>query len=180
MGIQTGEKLRMIRKEKNLKKSDLAFRIHVTREDIDLWEEGEAEPSQEQWEALASALDTDMDTLRFCEEPEEERSYFKDKERRERAEKESKHLINKANYPVFITFLYMCMGIFGNLWHPGWLLFLTIPIYYLPDKHKTPRRLLTSPVVITLIYLILGFYFHLWHPGWLIFFAIPLLNTWFK
>lgn len=113
-------------------------------------------------------------------QPEEERSYFKDKERREQEEHVEKSFLNQANYPVFITFLYLCLGIFLNLWHPGWLLFLTIPIYYLPPKYKTPRRLLTSPVVITLIYLILGFYMDLWHPGWLIFFAIPLLNSFFK
>ncbi|MCL2867618.1 MAG: hypothetical protein FWF47_07665 [Clostridia bacterium] len=114
------------------------------------------------------------------ETAEQERSYFKDKERREKEAKESKGFLNRTNYPVFITFLYLCIGIFAHLWHPGWMLFLTIPIYYLPEKYKTPRRLLTSPVVITLIYLILGFYFNLWHPGWLIFFAIPLMNSLFK
>lgn len=33
-------------------------------------------------------------------------------------------------YPVFVTIFYMGMGIVDNLWHPGWLIYLTIPLYY--------------------------------------------------
>jgi hypothetical protein len=63
------------------------------------------------------------------------------------------------------------LGFVFNLWHPGWLLFITIPLYYMQPKNEAERWL--NPVMITLIYLILGFFFHLWHPGWLIFLAIP-------
>ena len=38
-------------------------------------------------------------------------------------------------FPVFITFVYVGMGIIGScygvqLWHPYWILFLLIPVYY--------------------------------------------------
>lgn len=121
-----------------------------------------------------------MEEFNETAKAEEERSYFKDKESREQEQKEDNRFLNRVNYPLFITFLYLCLGMFLNLWHPGWLLFLTIPIHYLPPQYKTPRKLLTSPVLITLIYLILGFYLNLWHPGWIIFLAIPLLNSWFN
>lgn len=111
----------------------------------------------------------------MSQQPQEERSYFKEKAEREAAEKSAKSFLNAVNYPLLVTFIYLCLGVFGNLWHPGWLIFLTIPLRYLPDEYRTPRRILTSPVMVTLIYLILGFYCNLWHPGWLIFFAIPLL-----
>ena len=75
-------------------------------------------------------------------------------------------------YPIFITILYLLLGFVFNLWHPGWLLFMTIPLYYLKPKTASERWL--NPVMITLIYLILGFFFHLWHPGWMIFLAIPV------
>ena len=26
--------------------------------------------------------------------------------------------------------IYLLLGIFKSLWHPGWLLFLTVPVYY--------------------------------------------------
>ena len=107
----------------------------------------------------------------------EERSYFKDKEERERREREERSLFRRMPYPVLVTFIYLVLGIFLNLWHPGWLIFLTIPLHYIPAKDRTLPNLLSSPVMVTLIYLILGFYFNWWHPGWLIFFCIPLFGA---
>ncbi|NHM13442.1 helix-turn-helix domain-containing protein [Xiamenia xianingshaonis] len=37
-------------------------------------------------------------------------------------------------YPVFVAILYLCLGFLFGLWHPGWLLFLTIPLYYWAAK----------------------------------------------
>ena len=74
-------------------------------------------------------------------------------------------------YPIFITGLYLVLGFLFGLWHPGWLLFLTIPLFYMKPTNTLERWF--NPVMITLIYLVLGFFFHLWHPGWLIFLAIP-------
>ena len=69
------------------------------------------------------------------------------------------------------------LGFVFHLWHPGWLIFLTIPLYYLPGEERRFPRILCNPVMVTLIYLLLGFYCHLWHPGWLIFLAIPLFSA---
>lgn len=69
------------------------------------------------------------------------------------------------------------LGFVFHLWHPGWIIFLTIPLYYLPATQRTPLKLLGNPIMITIIYLLLGCYCNLWHPGWLIFFAIPLLGA---
>ncbi|UZT82484.1 helix-turn-helix domain-containing protein [Caproicibacterium sp. BJN0003] len=33
-------------------------------------------------------------------------------------------------YPVLITILYLVLGFLFDLWHPGWMLYLTIPIFY--------------------------------------------------
>ena len=33
-------------------------------------------------------------------------------------------------YPVFCVFAYMVLGFLFGWWHPGWMLFLTIPLYY--------------------------------------------------
>ena len=33
-------------------------------------------------------------------------------------------------YSVLITILYLVLGFFFDLWHPGWMLYLTIPIFY--------------------------------------------------
>lgn len=176
--MDLADRLRKARKSAGLSKGDVASRLNVTKDEVDLWEEGEKEPGAEQLLSLAKAYGVSMDSLvTGSAASDEERSYFKEKERKEAAEKNARRFLNRVNYPVFITFLFLCLGIFLNLWHPAWLLFLTIPIFYLPEKYKTPRMLATSPVVLLLIYLILGFYCNLWHPGWLIFFAIPVLNS---
>lgn len=33
-------------------------------------------------------------------------------------------------YPVFCVIAYMALGFLFSAWHPGWILFLTIPLYY--------------------------------------------------
>ena len=38
-----------------------------------------------------------------------------------------KHFI----YPLFITAVYCALGVFLGLWHPLWVLFITIPVYYM-------------------------------------------------
>lgn len=98
-----------------------------------------------------------------------EGSYFEAKEREKAQEMERKW---DAVYPMFITVLYLVLGFVFHLWHPGWLLFLTIPLYYMKPRNPMDRWL--NPVMITLIFLVLGFFFNLWHPGWLIFLAIPI------
>ena len=79
-------------------------------------------------------------------------------------------------YSLVVVVSYLVLGFFFNLWHPGWILFLTIPLYYLPDSERGYLRLLGNPVMVTIIYLLLGVYCNLWHPGWLIFLLVPLLN----
>ncbi len=95
-------------------------------------------------------------------------------------EKGKRHLegwLQQVPYPLFIVVSYLLLGFLLNLWHPGWLLFLTIPIFYMPKKEKTLPYILGNPVMLSLLYLILGFYLNLWHPGWLIFLAIPLVGS---
>lgn len=84
---------------------------------------------------------------------------------------------NRFPYPVFIAFVYLFIGFVFRWWHPGWMLFLTIPLYYLPEHERTPLRLLGNPVMITIIYLLLGFMCGWWHPGWLVFLLIPVINA---
>lgn len=34
-------------------------------------------------------------------------------------------------YPVLCVAIYLVLGLCFNLWHPGWIVFLTIPVYYI-------------------------------------------------
>ena len=78
-----------------------------------------------------------------------EGSYYEAVEKKRQEEKRRKQ---DALFPIEITALYLVLGAVFHLWHPGWLIFLTIPLHYM----------------------LLGFFFNLWHPGWLVFLAIPL------
>ena len=80
-------------------------------------------------------------------------------------------------YPLLVLLLYLLMGFCLDLWHPGWIIFLTIPLFYLPKGERNFSRLMCNPVMVTIIYLLMGFYLNLWHPGWLIFLTIPLFQA---
>ena len=101
-------------------------------------------------------------------------SYFEYKARQEAAELERKRAA--FPYPVWVTAAYLVLGFVFHLWHPGWIIFLTIPLFYLKESDRTPLRLLGNPVMVTIIYLLLGTMCNLWHPGWLVFLLIPLLQ----
>lgn len=97
--------------------------------------------------------------------------------------------MNQFPYPVFLALLYVCLGFAGGWWHPAWLLFLTIPIYYLIGQGIDKAREATGiwgrihafllanglfPVLIAALYLTMGVLWGVWHPGWCIFLLIPL------
>lgn len=106
-------------------------------------------------------------------DPLPEGSFYDTKE----GKKQNESWLNQIPYPLAITTLYLILGFFLNQWHPGWLIFLTIPIHYMPEKEKTFPYLLGNPVMVALIYLVLGFYLNFWHPGWMIFLAIPIIQS---
>jgi len=83
-------------------------------------------------------------------------------------------------YPVLVTAAYLVIGFWFGIWHPTWLLFLTIPVYYemvAMNRAKSFRKkanLFPYPVLCVILYLALGFDHNLWHPAWLLFLTIPI------
>ena len=77
---------------------------------------------------------------------------------------------------IVITILYLIIGVIWNAWHPGWLLFLFVPIWYslVEAIYQKNPNCFAYPIFVTLIYLSLGFFWFLWHPGWVVFLTIPL------
>lgn len=82
-------------------------------------------------------------------------------------------------YPIVVTLAYLLIGFQFGLWHPGWLLFLTIPVYYtaLSSEGGFDLNRVPYPLPVSILYLVAGFALNLWHPGWLIFLTIPLYYT---
>ena len=90
-----------------------------------------------------------------------------------------------SGFPIAVlaTIIYLLLGIVFDLWHPGWLIFLIIPIFlvFASSRKKGERwKSLPYPIVCTAIFLLLGFLFDGWNYAWLIFLTIPLWGYFVK
>lgn len=84
-------------------------------------------------------------------------------------------------FPLLAVIAYLLFGIFNMCggWALGWMIFLTIPLYYSLVSavfSKDPNHFAWS-VLITAVFLFGGFYYNAWHPLWLLFLTIPLYYT---
>lgn len=85
-------------------------------------------------------------------------------------------------FPFFLVAIigFLACGLILKLWHPTWIVFITIPAYYITAiafLQKTEKKmLLLLPVYLyaVIAFLIVGFLLNLWNPAWLVFLAIPL------
>ena len=85
--------------------------------------------------------------------------------------------------PLFVVAAYLLMGFLRGWWHPGWLIFLAIPVYYqlaaMAAVANLRKKLNCFPIAVlcVLAYLLLGFFLGVWHPTWMIFLVIPLYHV---
>lgn len=81
-------------------------------------------------------------------------------------------------YPIVTAIAYLIFGFFGICggWGLGWLIFLTIPLYYSLVSAVSNRNAahFAYPILAVLIFLWSGFELCLWHPMWIIFLTIPI------
>ncbi len=90
-------------------------------------------------------------------------------------EKHRKRKKFREHFPFapIITILYLLIGFLFHAWHPAWLLFLLIPLWYN----------FAYPVLVTLLFLCAGFFLDAWHPAWILYLTIPVyysLNPYFR
>jgi transcriptional regulator with XRE-family HTH domain len=55
---------------------------------------------------------------------------FKDAHRKWNHRHHKKNWMQRFPYPILCIIAFLCLGLFANLWHPGWVIFLTIPLWY--------------------------------------------------
>ncbi|MCL1859567.1 MAG: hypothetical protein FWF92_10100 [Oscillospiraceae bacterium] len=83
-------------------------------------------------------------------------------------------------YPILVVFVYLAVGFWLNTWHPTWLMFMTVPIYYemiAMSRAKSLRakaNIFPYPIICVIVYLALGFDYNWWHPAWMLFLTIPI------
>ena len=69
---------------------------------------------------------------------------------------------------------FLLLGFCFNLWHPGWIVFLLIPLYACITSGSAEAA---ASMLSTILFLLLGTIWGLWHPGWLVFLIIPAAAT---
>jgi len=79
--------------------------------------------------------------------------------------------------PTACAIAYVCIGLFAKIWHPTWLIFFLVPLYYslYETIEKKNMYYFGFPILAIGVYLLLGFinktYFS---TCWVILFSIPL------
>lgn len=96
---------------------------------------------------------------------------------------DGKPFLQAFPYPVFTAILYLCLGFAFKLWHPGWIVFLTILIYYpivnwvYGSRRHSFWKAFPYVMLITVAFFALGCIWGLWHPAWVLYLTIPLYYT---
>lgn len=90
----------------------------------------------------------------------------------------SKSFSSSFPYAVLVTGAFLLLGFLKQWWHPAWVLFLTIPIYYSIENAIRRKKIsaldVIVPIVVTGAYVALGMIYNIWHPLWLMLLAIPV------
>lgn len=91
--------------------------------------------------------------------------------------KDKEWFSHHAHFPMFflILIVYFVIGCAWGAWHPGWILFLLIPVWdsLLTAIEKKNAHCFAYPILVTVVFLCLGFFGYMWHPGWVVFVTIP-------
>lgn len=206
MDIKTADRLQELRKKHGYSQEALSEKLGVSRQAVSKWERGESSPDTDNLIALANIYGITLDDILNTEKeiisadstplapPAPKTNFGSDaKEKKEPAEKTNeKKERKKSMYPslgkslfkfpfaLVIAGLYVVINLITHNWHPGWIMFILIPVYY----HfagacftKTSKGFLFAqpvPEIVILLYLLLGFITGLWGAGAILFIIIPL------
>lgn len=130
MNVETASRLVKLRKKSGLSQEELAEKIGVSRQAISKWERAESSPDTDNLISLAKTYGISIDAMLNQDQPiigvHESSRVFEDSEPQRIVTQ--KRVWKRFPYPVLVTIIYLLLGYFGY-WHPGWLIFLTIPLW---------------------------------------------------
>jgi len=148
MNIVIADKFIALRKAQNLSQEDLAAKLGVSRQAVSKWERAESNPDMDNLINLSKLYGISLDALLSEEAYDMETNNTNGPDPRLVSEgytviDESGGIVEKpevANskflafvagcYPVVVTLVYLWLGFLCDFWHPGWMLYLTIPVFY--------------------------------------------------
>lgn len=142
LNLAIANRLVALRRERGLTQEGLAAALGVSRQAVSKWERAEASPDTDNLLALSQLYGISLDDLLSPEggtpESRERESVLAAAEAWERAEatqsrsrrEQWKRRLRAFPYAACLPFFYLVLGFAFHLWHPGWMIFLTVPIYY--------------------------------------------------
>ena len=132
MNLTIANRLVELRQSLGLSQEALASSLGVSRQAVSKWERGESSPDTDNLIALAELYGLSLDALvlgRDAPAPSQPATFSGTDPEAENRKRRKKALL-RFPYPVFLALCYLWLGFAFHLWHPGWLIFLTIPLYY--------------------------------------------------
>lgn len=188
MNIEIANRLVNLRKSSNLSQEALAEKLGISRQAVSKWERAEASPDTDNLILLARLYGVSLDELLQTEDeipvPEEpvDNTGYAEQTYEKAATQEDIHTFKNSTHhkyfpiDIVIVIAYLLVGSLFNAWHPGWILFLLIPIWhtFMEAKERKNWHIFAYPVVAAFLFFIMGSFFEAWHPGWVIFLTIPV------
>ena len=140
MNIVIANRLATLRKQNGFSQEELAAKLGISRQAVSKWERAESSPDTNNLIALAELYRISLDALLQSDEESIQNERFavqaqaeSNKDQTSTYDTEFFRYTSKWKrfpFPLLITIIYLMAGWICNWWHPGWILFLTIPIYY--------------------------------------------------
>ena len=194
MDIMTANRLQQLRKENGYSQEVLAEKLGISRQSVSKWERAESSPEIDNLMALSKIYGLTIDELLDVSG---DKVIVKNTGKKEHDFKgKMKTLLSKANdfgiypnaakkllifpFPIIVVFLYVALSMAFKIWHPLWIIFMTIPIYYRfaiackANNKKVFALLIPVPEMVVTVYLLLGISVGVWGYASLLFLIIPL------
>ena len=194
MDIMTANRLQQLRKENGYSQEVLAEKLGISRQSVSKWERAESSPEIDNLMALSKIYGLTIDELLDVSG---DKVIVKNTGKKEHDFKgKMKSLLSKANdfgiypeaakqllifpFPIIVAFLYVALSMAFKIWHPLWIIFMTIPIYYRfaiackANNKKVFALLMPVPEMVVTVYLLLGVAIGAWGYASLLFLIIPL------
>lgn len=138
---QVAKRLKEVREEKNFTIEAVAGKTGIAIEELQAFEEGSKLPDAGALMQLSKAYEMSIDRILYSgsEMPKYDESkavYANVKPAAADADNTQKETDKKAGilthlvFPVLCIVIYIFLGVAGGFWHPGWMIFLGIPLYY--------------------------------------------------
>ncbi len=142
--MDISKKLKDVRESKGLSLEELAEKCERDLDLIKGWEDGSVVPSASDLIGLSKVYEMTMDEMIYndAEAPEynaESGTYQNISSKTGKAKKTGNkgrgftkgEKITLLIFPVLCFIVFLVLGFAMGLWHPGWIVFIIIPIYYI-------------------------------------------------